>query len=153
MTSEGEELSASTPNVSAETVPEDTGVVHHDKVPSDQINLRFLLVSGKKTDMFCGPTETIDAVRNKIYQNWPGAWEAEKPANVGQIRILFRGKFLEQFQSTLESHKIPVGQTTTVHLVIRTTVDPQPEAAESEPKAAPPSHPPEAQSSRCCVIL
>ncbi|KXS12559.1 hypothetical protein M427DRAFT_101289, partial [Gonapodya prolifera JEL478] len=139
----------------------------------DQINLRFLLVSGKKTDMFYGPSDSIDTVRNKIYQNWPGAWEAEKPANVGQIRILFRGKFLEQFQSTLESHKIPVGQTTTVHLVIRATVEPQPEgglvlsgtalrvlfsppspaAAESEPKAATPSHPPEAQSSRCCVIL
>ncbi|KAI8832548.1 hypothetical protein BC829DRAFT_421276 [Chytridium lagenaria] len=45
-------------------------------------------------------------------------WAEEIPESPASLRLLLRGKFLEG-NTTLESHTIPVGQTTTVHLLIK----------------------------------
>ncbi|TPX40004.1 hypothetical protein SeMB42_g06167 [Synchytrium endobioticum] len=85
---------------------------------SNQVGLRLLLVSGKKHDVLADPTETVDAVRRRVYENWPKDWSEETPESSSQLRLLLRGKFLE-LNSTMEGNKIPTGQTTTVHLIIK----------------------------------
>lgn len=46
-------------------------VVVNDKVPADKVNLRFLLVSGKRTDLLFDANETVDGVKTKIFEAWP----------------------------------------------------------------------------------
>lgn len=106
-------------------------------VPPDRVNLRLLLLSGRKTDLLVLPTASIEAVRGQIYQNWPSSWD-EKPKDVKSIRILYRGKFLEggftvecgsdRWESVIlhsfnsdypTAQKIPVGQTTVIHVVLK----------------------------------
>jgi len=45
--------------------------INNDKISSDKVNLRLLLVNGKKTDILCDPTETIESIRKRIFENWP----------------------------------------------------------------------------------
>jgi hypothetical protein len=42
-----------------------------ENIPSGKVNLRFLLVSGKKTDLLCDPTDSIEEIRKKAHQQWP----------------------------------------------------------------------------------
>ncbi|KAJ3070085.1 hypothetical protein HK102_006763, partial [Quaeritorhiza haematococci] len=93
-------------------------VVVNDKVPDDKVNLRFLLVSGKKTDMMFGGGDSIEVVRKRIFESWPREWSEEAPESPAALRVLYRGGFLE-VSSTLEGNKIPLGQTTVVHLLIK----------------------------------
>ncbi|KAJ3100133.1 hypothetical protein HDU97_002465 [Phlyctochytrium planicorne] len=115
-----------------------------DKVPEDQINLRLLLVSGKKSDILVLPTDGVDTVKQKIFTTWPKEWSEETPESPASLRLLHRGKFLEG-NSTLDSHSIPVGQTTTVHLLIKN----------GQPEPASPDKPtPVKESAGCsCIIL
>jgi hypothetical protein len=46
-------------------------VKQNDTVPSGKVNLRFLLVSGKRTDLLCDPTDNIEHVRKQAHQQWP----------------------------------------------------------------------------------
>ncbi|KAJ3052307.1 hypothetical protein HK097_006560, partial [Rhizophlyctis rosea] len=46
-------------------------VVINDKIPSGQVNLRLLLVSGKKSDVLVLPSDTVEAVRKKVFDSWP----------------------------------------------------------------------------------
>ena len=66
-----------------------------DNVPADLVNLRLLLLSGRKTDILVLPTESIEAVRSKVLSNWPPEWDDERPKSTAAIRILYRGRFLE----------------------------------------------------------
>ncbi|KAJ3220207.1 hypothetical protein HDU67_005533 [Dinochytrium kinnereticum] len=120
------------------------GGVVIDKVPEDQINLRLLLVSGKKSDILVSPADTIDAVKQKVFSAWPKDWSEEIPESPASLRLLHRGKFLEG-ASTLDASSIPIGQTTTVHLLIKN----------GAPEPATPDKPAVVkESSGCnCVIL
>ncbi|KAJ3074735.1 hypothetical protein HDU98_010420 [Podochytrium sp. JEL0797] len=93
-----------------------------DKVPGDQVCVRLLLISGDKTDLLFVPTENIDSVKTRIFENWPEDWTApETPETKNNLRVLLRGKFLDQ-SITLADAKFPLGQTTTCHLLIKNGV-------------------------------
>jgi len=110
--------------------------INNDKISSDKVNLRLLLVNGKKTDILCDPTETIESIRKRIFENWPKEWAEEAPSAESYLRVLHRGRFLE-LSSTLEGNKIPKGETTTVHLLIK----------EGVPAEEP------GDKCKCCIIL
>ncbi len=57
-------INASTGTVSA-------SVIVNETVPETRVNLRFLLVTGKKTDMLVDPKNTIETVKKAIYEVWP----------------------------------------------------------------------------------
>ncbi|KAI9015971.1 ubiquitin-related domain-containing protein [Hyaloraphidium curvatum] len=120
-----------------------------DAVPPEKINLRLLLVSGRKTDMLAGPQESVEAVRRRVFDSWPPEWADERPKSLQAVRILYRGRFLEG-GNTLESQKIPAGQTTVIHIVLKQFDSAEAEASPEKPaKAAAAAEP----SSRCCTIL
>ncbi|KAI9329371.1 ubiquitin-related domain-containing protein [Zopfochytrium polystomum] len=87
-------------------------------VPSGKVNLRLLLVNGQKSDFLVNPTDRIDAVKQAVFAAWPKEWTEEVPAGPGNLRILLRGKFLED-ATTINAAPIPAGETTIVHLLIR----------------------------------
>ncbi|KAJ3154073.1 Ubiquitin-like protein 3 [Geranomyces michiganensis] len=119
-------------------------VVVNDKIPADKVNVRFLLVSGKRSDLLCDPSDTVDEVRAKIYAAWPTEWHDEHPEAVSQLRVLHQGKFFEP-SHTLASYRLEPGQTTTVHLLLRAGP-----AAESESPGAKGDG---TRACRCCVIM
>ncbi|KAJ3285023.1 hypothetical protein HDU79_007646 [Rhizoclosmatium sp. JEL0117] len=99
-----------------------------DKVADDQICVRLLLISGLKTDLLFGPTDSIESVKLRIFSAWPSDWTGETPETAANLRVLLRGKFLEP-STTLADAKFPLGQTTTCHLLIKNgpiTDNPQP---------------------------
>ncbi|KAF9432046.1 Ubiquitin-like protein 3 [Entomortierella beljakovae] len=88
------------------------------KVDTDIVSLTLLLVSGSRTTFEFQGTETIEAVKNKAFENWPKEWQEERPASPQSLKILYLGKFLAD-NSTLESNRIQSGTTTIVHLTIK----------------------------------
>ncbi|KAJ3177703.1 hypothetical protein HK101_010195 [Irineochytrium annulatum] len=84
----------------------DGATVHETRIPEDQVNLRLLLVSGKKSDFLMAPGETVDSVKAKIFSSWPKEWTEETPESASSLRILHRGKFLEG-NTTLEAASFP----------------------------------------------
>ncbi|KAI8811576.1 ubiquitin-2 like Rad60 SUMO-like-domain-containing protein [Cladochytrium replicatum] len=94
------------------------GVVVIDRVPDGHVILRLLLVSGSKSDIALLPTDTVKDAQMKIFEAWPREWSKEIPDSPSNLRLLLQGKFLEE-RTTLEGNKIPVGQVTTVHLLVK----------------------------------
>ncbi|KAJ3028488.1 UNVERIFIED_CONTAM: hypothetical protein HDU68_001556 [Siphonaria sp. JEL0065] len=124
-TTEPIEASATIANLDASSLKPKSVVV--DKVPDDKVCVRLLLISGLKTDLLFVQTDSIEAVKIRIFNAWPSDWTGEQPETVANLRVLLRGKFLEP-SSTLADAKIPVGQTTTCHLLVKNGA-PAPEAA------------------------
>ncbi|KAI8621668.1 ubiquitin-2 like Rad60 SUMO-like-domain-containing protein, partial [Chytriomyces sp. MP71] len=87
-------------------------------VPEDQVCVRLLLVSGLKTDLLLAPKDSVEDLKNRIFNNWPSDWTGERPETPANLRVLLRGKFLEPIL-TMGDAKIPIGQTTTCHLLIK----------------------------------
>ncbi|KAJ3002817.1 Ubiquitin-like protein 3 [Thoreauomyces humboldtii] len=122
-----------------------TPVVVNAKVPADKVNLRFLLISGRRTDLLCNAGDTIEDVKARIHAAWPTEWADERPSSPAQLRVLHQGKFFEP-ANTLESYKLAPGQTTTVHLLLKTGA-----ATADEEKAKPDTE--QAAGCRCCTIM
>ncbi|KAF9896065.1 Ubiquitin-like protein 3 [Lobosporangium transversale] len=87
-------------------------------IDADTVALTLLLVSGSRSTFMFRGGDTIETVKNKVYENWPKEWQEEKPASPQSLKILYLGKFLAD-NSTLESNKIQPGATTIVHLTIK----------------------------------
>ncbi|TPX56268.1 hypothetical protein PhCBS80983_g04639 [Powellomyces hirtus] len=121
-------------------------VVVNDKIPGNKINLRFLLISSKRTDMLFDPQDTIEIVKNRIWQAWPSEWEDEHPESPQHLRVVHQGKFMEA-NNTLASHKLDVGATTTVHLLLRSGP-----AAEADEKSKPNAEQ-ATRGCRCCIVM
>ncbi|KAF9345584.1 hypothetical protein BGX26_002970, partial [Mortierella sp. AD094] len=68
-------------------------------VDPDTVALTLLLVSGSRTTFEFNRTETIEAVKNKVYESWPKEWQEEKPASPQSLKILYLGKFLADTSS------------------------------------------------------
>ena len=52
-------------------VETESHVITNEQVPAEKYNLRFLLLSGNKTDMICDPTETVEQVKERVFEQWP----------------------------------------------------------------------------------
>lgn len=61
----------------------------------DKIHLRLLLVSGKKAEFQFTPEKTIQQVKEYVFQNWPIEWKGEEVEKLETLRVLHRGRFLE----------------------------------------------------------
>ncbi|KAG4085538.1 hypothetical protein H8356DRAFT_1739845 [Neocallimastix lanati (nom. inval.)] len=94
------------------------GVVINEEVPSDKVNVRLLRPNGTRTDVLLESSDTILNLKQQILDTWPKEWTDEVPTTINNIKILHYGKYLED-ESTLEANKLPVGQTTIVHLIIK----------------------------------
>ncbi|KND01906.1 uncharacterized protein SPPG_03695 [Spizellomyces punctatus DAOM BR117] len=129
-----------------EKAPPHTLVVN-DKVPDDKVNLRFLMISGQRTDVFLEPNDTVQVVKRKIYAVWPREWASETPEAPENLRILHHGRFLEE-PKTLAEYKIQPGQTTTVHLLVKPTPQTEDNSGEKPRQAAE-----EGGVCRCCTLL
>jgi len=103
-------------------------------------------VSGKRYDFNFLPSTTIGAVKQHVFANWPQEWQDEKVGSVGLLRIVNKGRFLDD-SVTLESEKLTPNTVTVMHLV------PKPEKIETEePPAEKPKEP--QQTTKCfCIIL
>nr|CAG8598680.1 15683_t:CDS:2 [Entrophospora candida] len=84
----------------------------------DKVSLTLLLVSGKRHTFSCDPNDTTLAVKTEVFNNWPKEWEDETPVSVSNLKIVYRGRFLED-TSTLESNQILRGQQVIAHLTIK----------------------------------
>ncbi|TPX33975.1 hypothetical protein SmJEL517_g03196 [Synchytrium microbalum] len=130
-----------------EVTPSSTTPITHpapNKVDNETIKITLLLVSGKRSDLVVSPSDTVEAIKRRIFENWPKEWSEELPESPAQLRLLLRGKFLEP-NSTMEGNKIPTGQTTTVHLIIKS-------AASSEGTAEKAKNLDHAGSCRCTIM-
>lgn len=58
-------------NASTGTVSVSASVTVIENVPDNKVGLRFLLISGKKTDLLVDPNATLDFVKKAIYEAWP----------------------------------------------------------------------------------
>lgn len=69
-----------------------------DKIPADQAQLSFLLISGEKSSLLFSPSATIDTVCTAIFTSWPTDWKSLpiQPQSPANLKLLLRGKFLER---------------------------------------------------------
>ena len=69
---------------------------------ANKINLRFLLINGKKHDFVFGPKENVANIKKRLFENWPTEWTSEAVQSVDEIRILYGGRFIADYE-TLDS--------------------------------------------------
>jgi len=74
------------------------------------------------------PDDTILALKTKALESWPSGMEVPL---VGQLRIIYQGRFMNDSQS-LKECKVAEGETTAMHLIIKS----QSAKAESAPSGS-----------------
>uniref|UniRef100_A0A670I331 Ubiquitin-like protein 3 n=23 Tax=Bifurcata TaxID=1329961 RepID=A0A670I331_PODMU len=113
-------------------------------VPSDMINLRLILVSGKTKEFLFSPNDSAADIAKHVYDNWPMDWEEEQVSSPNILRLIYQGRFLHG-NVTLGALKLPFGKTTVMHLVARETLpEPNSQGQRNREKTG---------ESNCCVIL
>ncbi len=65
------EVDAKPPLTAQTTYAEIQHPVINEAVPSDKINLRFLLVDGRRTDLIVDPSNTAEEIQQKAFDTWP----------------------------------------------------------------------------------
>lgn len=108
--------SSSSPVAPAESVP--------------QASVTFLLVSGRRRSMNFEPETTIGRVKELVWNTWPSDWQDERPPAPAYLRILFRGRMLQD-SDTLTGLAIPTSTSseaanpTIMHLSVRPIPSPE----------------------------
>jgi len=64
------------------------------------------------------PTDTISGLKEKALSNWPSGMEVPL---LGQLKILHLGRFVNDTQ-LLKDCKVAEGETTAMHLIVKTQV-------------------------------
>ncbi len=102
-----------------------------DNMPaSAAVHLSTLLVTGQRKTWKFGPNETVEAVRNHIWNHWPESWPQPKPESSAYLRLLHLGHILDAPELTLASRGCKAGTTTVVHIIIRSLPPPEPTKVE-----------------------
>ncbi|KAJ3232631.1 Ubiquitin-like protein 3 [Chytriomyces hyalinus] len=102
-------IATHTGNANAAATASNTPSTTVDKVPDNLIGVRLLLINGQKTDLLFSPTDSIEAVKSRIFLDWPSDWTGERPEAVANLRVLLRGKFLEPTTTLLGAKITPFG--------------------------------------------
>uniref|UniRef100_A0A3B1IW35 Ubiquitin-like protein 3 n=1 Tax=Astyanax mexicanus TaxID=7994 RepID=A0A3B1IW35_ASTMX len=89
--------------------------------PTEVINLRLILVSGKTKEFPFSPNDSATDIAKHVYDNWPMDWEEEQVSSPNILRLIYQGRFLHG-NVTLGALKLPFGKTTVMHLVARETL-------------------------------
>uniref|UniRef100_A0A8L0DJI6 Ubiquitin-like protein 3 n=3 Tax=Oncorhynchus mykiss TaxID=8022 RepID=A0A8L0DJI6_ONCMY len=112
--------------------------------PSEMMNLRLILVSGKTKEFLFSPNDSAADIAKHVYDNWPMDWEEEQVSSPNILRLIYQGRFLHG-NVTLGALKLPLGKSTVMHLVARETLpEPNSQGQRNREKTG---------ESNCCVIL
>ena len=89
-------------------------------VPTNQIDLTLLLISGLRHTFRFSENTTVAQVKSHVFEYWPKEWHETEmpPSSADALRLVYLGRFLDN-DSTLEANRIQPGQSTIVHLVIK----------------------------------
>lgn len=95
-----------------------TGNSMASRIPSDKINLRLILVSGKSKDFLFDPSDSASDIAQFVFQYWPSEWSDEAVPRAEILRLIYQGRFLHG-NVTLSALSLPPGRTCVMHLVQR----------------------------------
>ncbi|MCL4122595.1 UNVERIFIED_CONTAM: hypothetical protein GTU68_015945 [Idotea baltica] len=87
-------------------------------IPSDKINLRLILVSGRTKEFLFCPNESAGDIAQFVFDNWPEEWADESVSKAEILRLIYQGRFLHG-NVTLGALGLPAGKTCVMHLVPR----------------------------------
>ncbi|KAH8293383.1 hypothetical protein KR044_011162 [Drosophila immigrans] len=110
-------------------------------IPSDKINLRLILVSGKTKEFLFNPSDSAGDIAQTVFENWPKDWSQEAVTKAEILRLIYQGRFLH-CNVTLGALGLPLGKTTVMHLVPRDNL-PEPNSQDQRQKS-------KGGSGRCC---
>ncbi|CDZ98885.1 Ubiquitin domain [Phaffia rhodozyma] len=85
------------------------------------VSITVLVISGQRKTFNFAQETSIGRVKEHVFFNWPSDWKSDVsiPASPSCLRVLYRGKILDD-ASTLSSNEIyPSLKPTIVHLSIR----------------------------------
>jgi len=111
-------------------------------IPSDKINLRLILVSGKTKEFLFSPNESAGDIATHVFDCWPEEWTEEAVSKAEILRLIYQGRFLHS-NVTLGALGLPLGKTTVMHLVPRENL-PEPNSQDQRQKS-------KTGSSSCCA--
>ncbi|XP_017050858.1 uncharacterized protein LOC108094659 [Drosophila ficusphila] len=127
-------------NVKASINPLATQKMHRT-IPSDKINLRLILVSGKTKEFIFSPSDSAGDIAQTVFDNWPEDWTHETVSKAEILRLIYQGRFLH-CNVTLGALGLPLGKTTVMHLVPRDNL-PEPNSQDQRQNS-------KGGSGRCC---
>lgn len=102
-------------------------------IPSDKINLRLILVSGKTKEFLFNASDSAGDIAQYVFDNWPSDWSADGVSKAEILRLIYQGRFLHS-NVTLGALGLPFGKTTVMHLVPRETL-PEPNSQDQRQKS------------------
>lgn len=107
--------------------------------PSDIINLKLILVSGKTAEFQFPSQTTASDIAKHVYENWPEEWINEPKSDRAEVlRLIYQGRFLHG-NVTLAVLRLQPGKTTVMHLVQRENL-PESGATDSKRKSKHDNH-------------
>ncbi|CAK9292084.1 unnamed protein product [Gordionus sp. m RMFG-2023] len=90
-----------------------------NKTPADKINLRLILIDGKKRDFLFAPNHSANYVTDLVYNTWEEAKNLEGVNNNPKfLKLIYQGRFLHG-NVILGALLLPLGKTSVMHLVAR----------------------------------
>lgn len=111
------------------------------RIPSDKVNLRLILVSGKTKEFAFSPNDSAADIAQHVFDHWPQEWTEEAVSKAEILRLIYQGRFLHG-NVTLGALQLPLGKTTVMHLVPRENL-PEPNSQDQRQKS-------KERSSGCC---
>ncbi|XP_023237174.1 ubiquitin-like protein 3 [Centruroides sculpturatus] len=102
------------------------------KIPSDKINMKLILASGKSREFLFAPSDSAADIAQYVFENWPYEWADEAVPKAEILRLIYQGRFLHG-NVTLGALQLPLGKTTVMHLVPRENL-PEPNSQEQRQK-------------------
>ncbi|KAI9221918.1 hypothetical protein BC828DRAFT_404492 [Blastocladiella britannica] len=122
-----------------------------DPVPG-KVGLSLLFINGQRKDgLYFDPKAAVADIAAQLMSEWPTDITVDKPAHASQIRLLHLGRFMEGPGGIGVEHKLPVGENTIIHVVIKSPLAPDADAPESPaPKETGPGS---SSGSGCCTVM
>uniref|UniRef100_A0A646QDG4 Ubiquitin-like protein n=1 Tax=Hemiscolopendra marginata TaxID=943146 RepID=A0A646QDG4_9MYRI len=117
-------------------------------IPSDKINLRLILVSGKTKEYLFSSNDSAADIAQHVFENWPEEWAEEAVSKAEILRLIYQGRFLHG-NVTLGALGLALGKTTVMHLVPRENL-PEPNSQDQRQKSKNGSS--SCCSSSCCIL-
>lgn len=80
-----------------------------------RLEIEFLLQTTEKKCFFFDKEQTILKIKETVYTDWPKEWSVEKPKSKYGIKLLLRGRFMEN--NLPLKYYIQTAEKTTIHLL------------------------------------
>jgi len=125
-----------------------TKAIGGKNIPTDKINLKLILVSGRTHEHLFSLTDSASIIATYVYDNWPEDWVDEEKPTTNILRLIYQGRFLHG-NVTLGALQLPAGKSTVMHLVARENL-PEPNNRDNLKKDKSGS---EGGCASCCTIL